>query len=83
MRFSLRKDDFVDNNSAMIHDTAIQRAITGAHRYSPIGIPRSYQVMTEAGSSQSDYEDADDAEAGVPPRRQSGIRSGEGGSSIS
>jgi hypothetical protein len=57
MRFSRRKDDFVDNNPPIIHETAIQRAMKGAHRYAPIGIPRSYQVMGEGGvRPQSDYE---------------------------
>jgi uncharacterized protein (DUF2235 family) len=61
MRFSLREHDFVDNERTIIHETAIQRAITGAHRYAPIGIPRSYEVMSETGiRPQSDYEkDAD------------------------
>jgi len=38
MRFSLREHDSVDNERTIIHETAIQRAITGAHRYAPIGI---------------------------------------------
>jgi len=62
MRFSLRKDDFVDNNPPIIHETAIQRAVRGAHRYAPIGIPRAYEVMTDAGiQPQENYEDADTA----------------------
>jgi hypothetical protein len=57
MRFSRREHDFVDNETTIIHETAIQRAIGGAHRYAPIGIPHSYQVMSEAGiRPQSDYE---------------------------
>src|SRR3979411_1692614 len=38
MRFSLRKTDFVDNSPPVIHETAINRARKGAHRYAPIGI---------------------------------------------
>lgn len=63
MRFSLRKHDFVDNNPPIIHETALQRAMTGAHRYAPIGIPRAYQVMTENGiRPQSDFEGAADVD---------------------
>ncbi len=65
MRFSRREDDFVDNSPPIIHETAIQRAIMGAHRYAPIGIPRSYQVMTDSGvRPQAGYE----AEAAVAER---------------
>jgi hypothetical protein len=49
MRFSLRTDDLVDNNPPTIHETAITRAQRGAHRYAPIGIPGSYEVLTDAG----------------------------------
>ena len=49
MRFSPRKDDYVDNNPPIIHETAVQRAIRGAHRYAPIGIPHDYSLMTDAG----------------------------------
>ena len=57
MRFSRREHDFVDNDTTIIHETAIQRAISGAHRYAPIGIPTSYEVMNETGiRPQSDYE---------------------------
>jgi len=57
MRFSRREHDYVDNETTIIHETAIQRAIGGAHRYAPIGIPRSYQVMGETGIRlQSDFE---------------------------
>jgi hypothetical protein len=57
MKFSRREHDFVDNDTTIIHETAIQRAITGAHRYAPIGIPASYQVMSDTGiRPQSDYE---------------------------
>jgi hypothetical protein len=57
MRFSRREHDYVDNERTIIHETAIQRAIGGAHRYAPIGIPRSYQVMGETGiRPQSDFE---------------------------
>jgi hypothetical protein len=59
MKFSRREHDFVDNETTIIHETAIQRAITGAHRYAPIGIPASYQVMSDTGiRPQSDYEQA-------------------------
>jgi uncharacterized protein (DUF2235 family) len=57
MKFSRREHDFVDNDRTIIHETAIQRAIGGAHRYAPIGIPRSYEVMSENGiQPQSVYE---------------------------
>ena len=57
MKFSRREHDFVDNDRTIIHETAIQRAIGGAHRYAPIGIPRSYEVMSENGiKPQSVYE---------------------------
>jgi hypothetical protein len=59
-RFSRRADDFVENGPPIIHETAIQRAIKGAHRYAPIGIPRAYDVMSETGiRSQGDYEEQD------------------------
>jgi hypothetical protein len=57
MRFSLRKSDFVDNNPPAIHETAINRARKGAHRYAPIGIPQAYTVMTDTGlQPQANYE---------------------------
>src|SRR3984893_5926427 len=57
MKFSRREHDFVDNDTTIIHETAIQRAIAGAHRYAPIGIPASYQAMSDTGiRPQSDYE---------------------------
>jgi hypothetical protein len=63
MRFSLRKTDFVDNSPPVIHETAINRARKGAHRYAPIGIPRNYTVMTDTGvQPQAGYETDDDAE---------------------
>jgi hypothetical protein len=48
-RFSHRKEDYVDNGLPIIHETAIVRARAGAHRYAPIGIPKSYEVMTDTG----------------------------------
>lgn len=63
MRFSLREGDGVDNNLPIIHETALQRAMTGAHRYAPIGIPRAYQVMTENGvQPQEGFESAADVD---------------------
>jgi type VI secretion system (T6SS) phospholipase Tle1-like effector len=57
MRFSRRKDDLVENNPPTIHETAITRARAGAHRYAPIGIPQTYQVLTDAGlQPQGAYE---------------------------
>jgi hypothetical protein len=62
MRFSLRKDDFVDNGPPTIHETAITRARIGAHRYAPIGIPAAYQVMTDQGvQPQAGFESQGDA----------------------
>jgi hypothetical protein len=67
MRFSMRKDDFVDNNPPIIHETAITRARIGAHRYAPIGIPDVYQVMTDHGvQQQAGFESA----AGAKTRYQ-------------
>jgi hypothetical protein len=64
MRFSLRKDDFVDNNPPTIHETAITRAQRGAHRYAPIGIPQSYTVLTDVGiQPQASFEASDRAAA--------------------
>ncbi|MGZ5872727.1 MAG: DUF2235 domain-containing protein [Bradyrhizobium sp.] len=57
MRFSLRKDDFVENRRPTIHETAITRAQQGAHRYAPIGIPQTYDVLTDGGvQPQSNFE---------------------------
>ena len=57
MRFSLRKDDFVENRRPTIHETAITRAQQGAHRYAPIGIPQAYDVLTDAGvQPQANFE---------------------------
>lgn len=72
MRFSLRKDDFVDNNPPIIHETAITRARIGAHRYAPIGIPGVYQVMTDDGvQQQADFES--EAAANARCQAQEGI----------
>jgi hypothetical protein len=49
MRFSRRDGDYVDNGAPTIHQTAVQRARGGAHRYAPIGIPRHYQLLTDTG----------------------------------
>jgi type VI secretion system (T6SS) phospholipase Tle1-like effector len=63
MRFSLRKSDFVDNNPPIIHETAINRARIGAHRYAPIGIPKAYTVMTDTGvRPQAAYENTTQAQ---------------------
>lgn len=64
MRFSWREGDRVDNGTQTIHQTAIQRAQRGAHRYAPIGIPRHYQVLTDTGvEPQSTLESASEAES--------------------
>ncbi|MHC2282175.1 hypothetical protein ACVME8_008818 [Bradyrhizobium diazoefficiens] len=64
MRFSLRKTDLVDNGPPVIHETAINRARKGAHRYAPIGIPEKYTVMTDNGiQPQVSYETSTDAQA--------------------
>jgi hypothetical protein len=61
-RFSHRKSDFVKNGPPMIHETAIVRARVGAHRYAPIGLPKSYTVMTGSGiQPQANFETAADA----------------------
>ena len=61
MTFSHRKDDLVENNPPIIHETAVQRATVGAHRYAPIGIPRVYRVMSNDGTIKDSacYESAE------------------------
>lgn len=55
--FSWSKKDFVDNGPPIIHETAINRARKGAHRYAPIGIPASYSVISDTGiQAQSAFE---------------------------
>jgi hypothetical protein len=60
-QFLLRKSDLVKNGPPIIHETAITRARKGAHRYAPIGVPKNYTVLTDAGvKPQADFE-TDDA----------------------
>lgn len=62
MRFSRRKEDFVENKPPIIHETAISRAVKGAHRYAPIGVPHSYSVLDDAGvQPQANYESPEEA----------------------
>jgi len=63
MRFSLRRGDLVNNGKPTIHETAITRALRGAHRYAPIGIPKEYSVLTDGGiKPQSEFETSGQAE---------------------
>jgi hypothetical protein len=59
MRFSWRKGDRVENGIPTIHETAIQRAQKGAHRYAPIGIPQKYTVLSDAGLAQQSSVESD------------------------
>ena len=49
MKLSRRSGDEVSIKRAKIHETAINRAKAGAHRYAPIGIPRTYDLLTDDG----------------------------------
>jgi hypothetical protein len=49
MKLSRRSGDEVSIERAKIHETAINRAKAGAHRYAPIGIPRTYDLLTDDG----------------------------------
>jgi Uncharacterized alpha/beta hydrolase domain (DUF2235) len=72
MKLSRRRGDEVSIATAKIHETAIIRAQVGAHRYAPIGIPQTYEVLTDAGLvSQSTLEPA--RVAAERCRKQEGI----------
>ncbi len=60
MRFSWRKGDRVENGAPIIHETAIQRAQNGAHRYAPIGIPKRYSVLSDAGLAPQESVESDE-----------------------
>jgi hypothetical protein len=63
MNLSRNPGDIVDIDRPKIHETAINRAKAGAHRYAPIGIPQEYEVLTDAGYvPQSTLESPADAE---------------------
>jgi uncharacterized protein (DUF2235 family) len=49
MKLSRRSGDEVSIEKVKIHETAINRAKAGAHRYAPIGIPRTYDLLTDDG----------------------------------
>jgi hypothetical protein len=49
MKFSDKPGDEVVIVRPKIHETAINRAKSGARRYAPIGIPQSYDVLTDKG----------------------------------
>jgi Uncharacterized alpha/beta hydrolase domain (DUF2235) len=72
MKLSRRRGDEVSIGQPKIHETAISRAQAGAHRYAPIGIPQTYDVLTDNGIvGQSALESA---EAAVERcRKQEGI----------
>jgi Uncharacterized alpha/beta hydrolase domain (DUF2235) len=64
MKLSRRSGDEVSIEKAKIHETAINRAKAGAHRYAPIGVPRTYDLLTDNGlTDQSTVESADAATA--------------------
>ena len=72
MKLSRRSGDEVSIEKAKIHETAINRAKAGAHRYAPIGIPRTYDLLTDDGlADQSTVETA--AAAGERCARQEDI----------
>ena len=61
MRFSSDPEDYVKVKKAKIHETVIRRAKSGAHAYAPVGIPSSYDVISDSGpKAQSDVEPTDD-----------------------
>jgi uncharacterized protein (DUF2235 family) len=63
MKLSRRSGDEVSIEKAKIHETAINRAKAGAHRYAPIGIPCHYDLLTDDGlADQSTVEPADAAD---------------------
>jgi len=49
MKLSRRPGDEVFIKTPKIHVTALNRAMGGAHRYAPIGIPKHYDVLTDGG----------------------------------
>jgi hypothetical protein len=64
MRFSGDRDDFVEIKKAKIHESVIRRAREGAHAYAPIGLPSSYDVLTDDGlKSQAVVEDDNDVDS--------------------
>jgi hypothetical protein len=63
MKFSGKMGDEVANGIPTIHESAINRAKHGAHRYAPIGIPRYYNVLTDNGfAAQESVENGAEAE---------------------
>lgn len=48
-RSSRREDDEVTVDVPKIHESAIDRAVNGAHAYAPIGLPARYAVVTREG----------------------------------
>ena len=63
MSFSSDPKDYVKITKAKIHESVIKRAKSGAHAYAPIGIPSSYDVMSDTGiKAQSEIEPQKDCE---------------------
>jgi hypothetical protein len=54
MKLSRRAGDEVFIRTPKIHATALNRAMAGAHRYAPIGIPKDYDVLTDNGLVDQD-----------------------------
>ena len=48
-RASRREDDEVTIDVPKIHESAIDRAVNGAHAYAPIGLPARYAVVMRSG----------------------------------
>jgi Uncharacterized alpha/beta hydrolase domain (DUF2235) len=72
MTFSRQNGDEVSIERAKIHETAINRAKNGAHRYAPIGIPRHYDVLNDTGLVGQDSVESTEA-ADARCAKQEGI----------
>ena len=48
-RSSRRDDDEVTIDAPKVHESAIDRAVNGAHAYAPIGLPARYAVVMRSG----------------------------------
>lgn len=48
-RSSRREDDEVTIDVPKVHESAIDRAVNGAHAYAPIGLPARYAVVMRSG----------------------------------
>ncbi len=48
-RSSRREDDEVTIDAPRVHESALDRAVNGAHAYAPIGLPERYAVVMRTG----------------------------------